>query len=625
MNLPPASTQGRRNSLLHMLALLPVLTIGLGVPAPEAKAGDKPDQCRNGSGAEGRKDCPAPATSGGMPAGIAPYIEYGKHVRASQTIGPLDEGMFGESVSLYNGSTSFAVTDIDVPGNNALPVRLSRQLKVELQPQAGIAYDTLLRGVGNWDIDVPHMSATFDAANGWPTQRCSGTTAPPYVINAFLRHEVWQGVSIHIPGEVERSLLQIQVSTPRPSTGGPYYWATTERDVLDCIAMASGLSGQGFRLTTTSGVRYYFDVAVTRVASTLEKWLPSSASLGLPEQYLLRRNRIHLLASKIEDRFGNTVSIAYNASGHPTSVTSNDGRQITMAYSNGRLASATSHGRTWQYEYAQAGTDHLTGVVLPDAGRWQYAYSGTLQPGIEPYGVPGLAYCQGYPLILNASYVLSATHPAGATGTFTFENYRHYRSGVNVHECTPDTIYPETTYSLLVPHYFDVMSIFSKSITGPGQPAGTNWSYAYSPSMEPLWGTYGQAFSYPCTTCTTEKSTTVTQPDGSKVRHRFGLLYMVNDGRSLGSEVMTSGGTVVRTDTSEYLGEAAAPMQAFHGMYGAVIDMADPGTARVRPLVMRSTVQDGRTFRWEVATGCGGTYCFDTYARPKTVVKTSSP
>lgn len=88
---------------------------------------------------------------------------------------------------------------------------------------------------------------------------------------------------------------------------------------------------------------------------------------------------------------------------------------------------------------------------------------------------------------------------------------------------------------------------------------------------------------------------------------------------------MTAGNSALRLDVSEYLSEAAAPNQAFHGLYGSVIDMSDPSTARVRPVVKRTTTQQERKFVWEVGAGCSGTYCFDTYAQPLEVVKSSSP
>ncbi len=62
---------------------------------------------------------------------IDPYEEYGKHLRAAEEVTPLNSTLFGDQTSLYNGSTEFDVTDIDIPGNSHLPVRLSRRFVVD--------------------------------------------------------------------------------------------------------------------------------------------------------------------------------------------------------------------------------------------------------------------------------------------------------------------------------------------------------------------------------------------------------------------------------------------------------------------------------------------------------------
>lgn len=354
------------NTCRATLFALPLLLV-----AGHALSAEKPVTCPNGSKAQKPKECsltPGLASTSGSSDGVAPYVEYRKHIEAAQKLSQLDEGLFGDAMSLYNGSTTFTVTDIDVPGNNGLPVRLARRHDVELQPQGLLfSYDTRLRSIGNWEVDVPYMAATFDASTGWETQRCSAGTVPPSMIGVFFRHEVWQGVTIHIPGEGGRSLLGIHAQTPKPSQGGPYRWTTSQRDMFDCLPSVSGMAGEGFRLTTSSGTKYYFDVDRTRTAATMEKWLKGAD--GFPYQFFMHRNRIYLLASKIEDRFGNTVLITYNASGHPTQISSNDGRAISLSYSNGRLASASSHGRTWQYQYADANPENLTTVVQPDSSR----------------------------------------------------------------------------------------------------------------------------------------------------------------------------------------------------------------------------------------------------------------
>jgi hypothetical protein len=62
---------------------------------------------------------------------LAPYEEHAKFTRAAQTVAPLTSELFGDQISLYSGATEFVVTDIDLPGNNGLPVQLRRGFKVE--------------------------------------------------------------------------------------------------------------------------------------------------------------------------------------------------------------------------------------------------------------------------------------------------------------------------------------------------------------------------------------------------------------------------------------------------------------------------------------------------------------
>jgi RHS repeat-associated protein len=550
---------------------------------------------------------------------IEPYVEYRKRVETAQNISPLDNGLFGEQVSLYNGSTSFSVTDIDVPGNSTLPVRLSRRLAIELQPQDQVfPYDSLLRGMGNWDVDVPFLAATYHVAAG-NALRCNGAYVPPLVISAkFRRGEVWQGISVNVPGRGSSSALGIQTQTPRPSGGATYKLTTSERDVFDCIPMKAGFTGEGFRMTTSSGLRYYFDVGTTRTAARLVKYVKDSN--GMPYLIYLDRNRLYLLASKIEDRFGNTVQFQYNANGHPTRIWANDGREINLTYTGSRLATATSHGRTWQYAYTHIGSGmyaRLSQVTQPDSSKWLYSYSDDLMPPPDPTGVPQMPWCAGYPLMLESALAVTATHPSGAVGTFNFGNRRHFRSGVHATECmqTGDPYDPE--YDLLVPHFFDVMSIDSKTLSGPGLSSMT-WAYTYGPHMQSLWGDQMAPPSYPCTTCTPAKTVTVTNPDNTKFRYTFGMRYYDNDGRQLKVETLRANDTVIRTEPSTYMTEVQAASQPFHGEYGSNLGgIADPASVRIRPVVSRTINQDGVNFIWQANT-------FDTMARPKQVTKSST-
>ena len=554
--------------------------------------------------------------------GIPTWVEYGKRIEATQQISALEDGFAGESVSLYNGATTFTVTDIDIPGNSKLPVRLARRLAIELQPQDQIQpYDSLLHGVGNWDVDVPYMAATYPTSTGWNSDRCSTGSVPPTAMGPeglFWRSEVWQGITIHVPGRGDATALGLDSQVPVPSSGGPYRLTTTNRDAFDCIPMKSGLSGEGFRMTTTDGVRYYFDVGTTRTASKLVKYIDKLDGIPGKVPIYLERNRYYLLASKIEDRFGNTVQFQYDANGHPTHIWSNDGRDISLTYSGGRLSSATSGGRTWQYQYDASG--NLTTVVLPDTSHWQYAYSGTLMPAAPaPNESLPLPWCQGFTAIVSDEFILTATHPSGAVATFQFDNTRHFRSGVHASECVQVGDPANPSYDLLVPYFFDVMSLTQKTLSGPGLPTAT-WQYTYDYGTPPsgLWGSHTDPANYPCTTCAQYKTVTVSNPDGSKQRYRFGMVYWLNDGRLLQTDTLRADGSVIRTETSDYLTEAAAGNQPFYPQYGHVLGgVADPVTERIRPVVQSQITQDGTTFTTT-------TNAFDGYARATTQTESSS-
>lgn len=527
----------------------------------------------------------------------------------------------GDSVSLYNGATGFSATDISLPGNNALPVQLSRRFSVELHPTGvnGEA-DASLYGAGNWDVDVPYITATYVSGAGWAANRCSAASIPSAA--GFDPTDYWHGNSIHVPGGGDRPMLLLQESgIPRVADGAQHLWTTRERDMFTCIAMKSGLSGEGFKMLTTSGLRYYFDVAVSRYAG----FMSFTPGEGL-QPFSVSRTQYYLLASKIEDRFGNTVDLIYNADGHPTSITSSDGRTIALTYAGGRLTSATANGRTWQYGYGSGATAGLlTSVTLPDASNWQYAYAGTLAPDAgAAWDGNSNSSCNLKPPAIPASFGLTITHPSGAVGVFQFANLRHYRAGVHMSECLQRASGGTYYYKLHTPNYFDVMSLQSKALSGPGLVPMT-WGYNYGISNQGLWGSGGPAV-YPCATCPTEKTVIVTRPDNTKQQYRYGFLYALNEGKLLGSSTLDEDGTVLRTETTTYLTEAEVTGQNFFPRYGTVFGSTDPSVAAVRPVTQQTIQQDGATFTMQVNTGCStsAVYCFDTYGNPTKVTRFSS-
>ena len=567
---------------------------------------------------------------------VEPYQEYRKRIESSQTLTALTDQMMGDSTSLYNGSTEFSVTDIDIAGNNALPVQLTRRLPIKIEPAGVTSYNPDLGGAGNWDLDVPYISGMFDSRYGWgsswaPNQRCS-LLGVPQVSGAFNTADIWQGNTVHVPGGSDRVMLVTEPQTPVPSDGQPHRWTTRERDAFTCIPMKGGLSGEGFAMTTASGLRYDFDVAVTRAGGTMNYYV-HGLFFELPNGGTVVRTKIYLLASKITDRFGNTVSFEYNAVGNPTSISSSDGRFIALAYANGRLSAARANGREWRYQYGTGVADGLLTIVArPDASQWKYAYSGTLTPDYEPWDGGSNASCSLKPPAIVNDFDLTITHPSGAAGVFHFSNTRHFRSGIHASACQEKTTPSDGstfihTYVLAVPNYFDVMSLKSKNLSGPGLVAMT-WTYDYGITKEGLWGTNGQAGNYPCGTCDTEKLVTVTQSDGTRRQYRYGFLYALNEGRLLGSSVIDANGVVQRTEATTYLPEVSASSQSFFPRYGVIINGDDPSTATVRPVISQTTQQDAVTFSMQVDSGsaCGGAgvYCFDVYGNPTRVTKSSN-
>jgi hypothetical protein len=111
-----------------------------------------------------------------------------QRINASKDIAPLGNDVFGDQLSLKTGSVEFNVVDIDVPGNNALPVQLARELRIEDRLHAGgsLGYFDL------WELDIPYLKGTFGTGTGWqsgsasPGARCS-QPAPPRQREWFCR------------------------------------------------------------------------------------------------------------------------------------------------------------------------------------------------------------------------------------------------------------------------------------------------------------------------------------------------------------------------------------------------------------------------------------------------------
>jgi len=115
--------------------------------------------------------------------------EYDKKIKASQDVGVLGDGLAGDSVNFYTGATSFNATDLSIPGNNGLPVAVSRSYSVEFARQRAVAkgnattkeiFSSVQRAFGDWDLDIPYIGTTMSHEGNWaiatksapPNRRC---------------------------------------------------------------------------------------------------------------------------------------------------------------------------------------------------------------------------------------------------------------------------------------------------------------------------------------------------------------------------------------------------------------------------------------------------------------------
>lgn len=534
-----------------------------------------------------------------------PYQEYDKKLRSAEQVGALTSELFGDSVNVYDQSGYFRQTDIDLAGNNSLPVRLERRLNVRPIPESGLP-PLIYGGAGDWNIDVPFISGVFDSQYGWTyrgsrkVQRCSANFLP-YTPPPFRIEDIWSGYTVNLPGEGARSLMGDPPASMKPASRQSvnWSWTTGAMDTVSCTPMIAGLEGEGFILQTTSGIKYTFNVGTERVVGLMGSIGGNSAQARL---------EIYLLASRIEDRFGNSVSISYNGNGHPTSITSSDGRSITLNYAGNRLQSASANGRTWTYGYAG---NSLQRVAQPDGAWWEINHLSDMRIAYENWPEDPSQGC-GSPPFRDKIYTLQMKHPSGAIGTFSFRNGRGYRAGVPASYCINEARDGQMIQYLAIANYFENFGLVEKTIEGPGI-GPMRWTYTDKGDYQDYWA----GNDLYCSTCTQSKAVRITQPDGSWIEEIYGIVFRFNDGKLLGRRIGNAAGTVLETEDLTYVSDAQVPSMPFPDRYGWTWGGNDGSSALLRPLQRRQVTRDGVTMTWQANS-------FDSYGRPASVTRSSS-
>jgi YD repeat-containing protein len=450
-----------------------------------------------------------------------------------------------------------------------------------------------------------------------PTARCSIPSRPDAAMTvngityAGTADDVWHGYYLQVPGAGEQELLvDNQTKTPRPTDGATRPWITKDGWRLGCLTNVSNYAGEGFLAISPAGVKYYFDYAI---ATPIKPY--SVPQLG----GVVARTRIALMASRIEDRFGNWVTYSYSGD-KLSSIQASDGRSIALNYNGDLISSIQANGQTWTYGYefstaypTQQGAYRLKTVTQPDGSQWTYSIaSGNMLPTRESPAGGGPKKCISEPDAMNGAVSLQITHPSGAVGLFAFTYTRQYRTHTPSHPCDYVGKPTPTPY---VPGYLDNYSLGSKTVTGPGLPQQV-WNYWGDTPRSNNFYTSGQATD-PCPTCVPSKIVKIVNPDGTATSYEFGFMYGLNDGRLLSTTVLNASGNTVSKTSNTYFADGDVAGQPFPAEMGqSLLRIPNPLTNVLRPLLSKTVVQDGTSYTWTANS-------FDAFARALSVTRAS--
>jgi RHS repeat-associated protein len=520
------------------------------------------------------------------------YEEQGNVRGGPQGVSALGSGAFGDSVDLYTGSLSFRHTDIDLPGNSGLSVSVGRRYS------AGRPH--ILRGsFGDWDLDIPHLRGNFTAQYGWVvgtqngTARCTEFGKPGGAMSgnhqeSWGPEHYWAGNFLSVPGGGSQEILRRgAANTAAPSDGHTYPLVTRGNWQLRCLATIANGAGEGFVARSPDGVEYRFDWMASR----------SLRSMAKGGSYLTR-SEVFLLPTLVRDRFGNTVTYAWDAANpwRLNKIESSDGRELTFAYvpSTTRISSITDGARTWSYGYDADG--RLSTVTLPDTRQWVFNLSSLTVTNMMLGSDGSCTYPGDYPSL---PYAGSLTHPSGAVATYTTVFVQHGRSGAP-ETCLALEDYKAGTATVAryrpYPANWYTQALQSKVITGAGLTSQT-WQYAWS---------YADVED-PC--CIDSKNVYVTDPSGSVTRYAYGTKFNVNEGQQLRVEEGWTPQGALRTTTLRY---RAATGPDPIGV--SDVQAVDPMTLTHRPQDKQEIVEQGATFTWQANS-------FDTFARATDVTR----
>ncbi|RDS80033.1 hypothetical protein [Dyella psychrodurans] len=603
--------------------------------------------------------------------GATPDQEYQKLIQVDQNIEPLGEHPFGESISTYDGSVTFNVTDVTMRGNGPTITVGRTAQNFEWVPQTNYGPQLPL---GSWDLDIPRIETLVGTA-GLPstavwqtgvggttptvgtTNRCSNFAPPPGIQSTlaeggWVADEWWSGYNLLVPGEGKQQLMpRYSANTLSPTISGTSFNIVTKNNWMVTCGVTASDGGEGFLAIAPDGTRYTFAHLVYR------PWYPIIGAGGpLPPDgtiiatqtpppsqsavsangtvatqgvtpmtagpgglAILNREDALMYVTQIQDRFGNTLTYNYDpTTGYLSSITASDGREVDITYQSGSqliqtitAKAANVPSRTWTYSYLN-GSGALTGVQLPDGSAWSYnlgigAYNLVLPS--NACSLNQLPYSNTAPPNQPFGTGGTVTTPSGLTGTFSFVLKMSGRS------YTPQLCWGQSGDSppfeipmAIWPEWYVQPAIASEVISGAGMPTQT-WTYSYSPANA-SWNTDACASNR---TCPTTVYTDVTDPNGNDTRYTYSNVFDSTEGQLLRSDTYSGayGSTLVRSVVNTYANASNGPWPSVYGVDLAYRDNYYQ-TEQLAPLNQKVTTQDGQNYTWQTMT-------FNVYAQPTDV------
>jgi len=452
------------------------------------------------------------------------HYEVLQRMKVEEDITAETTDLLGDRIDLSSGSLSFQVTDAVLPGQNGLDIVISRSWR-------GGRFGQRQLSMADWALEIPRiqtsaMLGTTGFSGSWGRgKQCSGSIEPtPFLAGTTWRtefegYEYFNGVNLIVPGVANEKLFQ---------TGNKHKTRSNWR--FECITLSNG--EEGYKGLAPNGLTYIFD----REYNSFIEEIPKNNKA-------YRRHYLYLYASSVSDRFGNSISYNYDASGRLTSIKSSDGRFVTVVYSGDSelIDSILTEKGEWSYDYENTsnGKPFLTKVTLPDGKYWSYDLSGLFFRGRSLSNLRSADCVPG-----TLSYEGVVEHPYGVKGTFTLHPTYHGRTKT---PGTPLTAGGEPSDK----HCFAVASLQTKKLEIPAGSTST-WQYSYSENSGGWLSNDGgdppkNIRIRPDLRAKDIKTTSVLSPTGAKTIHHFSRAWDWREGHEVRREYYDiDGSTLIR-------------------------------------------------------------------------------